>query len=46
MEKFQIANADIVPGIEKGLENRTTKLDMDGYGIQKRIDQVSGVQVA
>lgn len=46
LEKFQIANPDIEPGIENGLENGTTKLDMHAYGIQKRMDQVSGEQVA
>lgn len=44
--EISIANPDIEPGIENGLENGTTKLDMHAYGIQKRMDQVSGEQVA
>lgn len=46
LETVQIPNPDTEPGIEDGLENRTRKLDLAGYSIKMRTDQVSDVQVA
>lgn len=46
LEKVQMPNPDIEPGIEDGLGNRSKKLDTNAYGIKMRKHLVSGVQVA